>query len=144
MTEIATRNVFTDEGQRTEAGMLFKRLEESMAGKTRKVGPADLLQVTPKFAQFLAGILEQIAEGRTFTIGTLPEELTTTVAAEQLGISRMTLMKAIRDGELRAHKVGTHTRVNTKDVLALRTRRIEHQRHALEELLAVEDEFDIR
>jgi excisionase family DNA binding protein len=144
VTQSATTNLFTDEAQRAEARALFQRLEASMASPKDAAAPSGLSQVSPKFARFLSTILEQVASGATFTIGTLPKELTTTVAAEQLGISRMTLMKFIREGELQAYKVGTHTRVRTADVLALRQLRADRQRQALQDLLAAEDEFNIR
>ena len=73
---------------------------------------------------------------------TVPKGTLIIRAAEQLGISRPTLMKLIRDGELPAHKVGTHHRVKTADVLAHRRARLERQRSALDELRALEDELD--
>ena len=46
--------------------------------------------------------------------------MTTTVAAQRIGVSRPTLMKAIRAGELPAHKVGSHFRIRTEDADAFR------------------------
>ncbi len=62
--------------------------------------------------------LRSIGDGNTLTIGSLPSELTTTAAADLLGISRTTLMKRIHRGEIPSHKVGTHTRLKASDVLA--------------------------
>jgi excisionase family DNA binding protein len=91
----------------------------------------------------LAGVLTEVvrivATGGTVTIGSMPEELTTTSAADLLGISRPTLMKLIREGQMMAHKVGTHTRLNTSDVLAYRDRLREQQRAALWELRDFEE-----
>lgn len=95
-----------------------------------------------ELARLLAHVIEGIAEGRTMTVGTLPREITTTVAAAQLGVSRPTLMKMVAAGELPAHKVGSHTRLLTEDVLAFRRRRLERQRAELDELLALEDELE--
>ena len=79
----------------------------------------------------LEDLLRQVvmaaAEGATVTIGTLPTEISTTEAARQLDISRPTLMKLIREGQVAAHKVGTHHRLKTSDVIAFR-----EQRHAAE------------
>jgi excisionase family DNA binding protein len=53
----------------------------------------------------------------------VPEELTTSTAAEQLGIPRTTLMKMIVRSEIPAHKAGSHTRPRTCDVMAFRSER---------------------
>lgn len=87
-------------------------------------------------------ILEVMASGGTVLIGALPEELTTTVAAEQLGISRPTLMRMIRNGEIPAHKVGTHHRLKAVDVLTFKRERLERQRKAFDELRALEEDLD--
>lgn len=100
-------------------------------------------RISGEFAETMSSLLRAIGSGRTVTIGALPDELTTTVAAQQIGVSRPTLMKWIRDGELPAHKVGSHTRVKTSDLIALRLARANAQRQALEELLALEDRLNI-
>jgi len=96
----------------------------------------------PELASILATVLEVMARGGSVTIGSLPEELTTTVAADQLGISRPTLMKMIQNGEIPAHRKGTHHRLKRSDVLAFKRARLERQRQAFDELRALEDELD--
>ncbi|HZK04577.1 MAG TPA: helix-turn-helix domain-containing protein [Actinomycetaceae bacterium] len=76
------------------------------------------------------------------TIGTLPKELTTTTAAGILGVSRPTLMKMIGRGEIPAHKVGTHSRLFSRDVLEFRRAQREDARKAFEELRELEDLLD--
>lgn len=102
--------------------------------------PAALRSVVPTN---LVGVLEEalrvVATGGSVTIGSMPDELTTTSAADLLGISRPTLMKLIREGHIVAHKVGTHTRLNTSDVLAYRDRLHIQQRAALRELRDFEE-----
>lgn len=98
--------------------------------------------VPRELAGIIGRVLEVMARGGTVLIGSLPEQLTTTIAAEQLGVSRPTLMRMIRDGEIPAHKVGTHHRLKAADVLAFKRARLERQRQALEELHALEDELD--
>lgn len=57
----------------------------------------------------------------------LPEELTSTQAVERFGMSRPTLKKKISKGMIPAHKVGTHTRLSTRDVLEhLRRSHLDH------------------
>jgi excisionase family DNA binding protein len=105
------------------------------AGHTVKLGP--------ELSQILTRIVRALAGGGTVTIGSIPEVLTTTTAAELLGISRPTLMKHVAAGELTSHKVGSHTRLKSADVLAFRQMRLQRQRAAAEELLALEDELEI-
>lgn len=102
--------------------------------------PAGLRSVVPaNLAGVLTEVVRIVAAGGTVTIGSMPEELTTTSAADLLGISRPTLMKLVRDGQLAAHKVGTHTRLNTADVLAHRDGLRERRRAALQDLRDFED-----
>ena len=53
-------------------------------------------------------LLSSLNEGRGVTIAFAGEELTSTVAAQILGVSRPTLIKWANDGLLPSHKVGTH------------------------------------
>lgn len=97
------------------------------------------IDLPPALADLVGAVVRAVAAGRTVTVGTLPDELTTTVAAEQLGISRPTLMKLINDGKIPAHKVGSHTRVLTEDVVMFRRARLDRQRAALAELIELSD-----
>lgn len=92
--------------------------------------------------QAVAQVIAMMAQGKHVVIGTMPEELTTSVAAEQLGISRPTLMKLIRSGELPSHKVGSHHRVKHADIEAFRQKRLARQAEAFEALHALEGELD--
>lgn len=74
----------------------------------------------------LIGALRAIATRGRVLIEQLPEELTSTRAAELLGVSRPTLMKWARQNRLPSFKVGSHTRFHTTDVQAFqRTLRAE-------------------
>ncbi|MFD6882942.1 helix-turn-helix domain-containing protein [Rhodococcus sp. BL-253-APC-6A1W] len=106
--------------------------------------PADLLSVVPaELARILVEVVQTVAAGGTVTIGSMPDELTTTSAADLLGVSRPTLMKLIREEQIPAHKVGTHTRLNTADVLAYRDRLREQQRAAFQDLRDFEEAEDL-
>jgi excisionase family DNA binding protein len=96
--------------------------------------------VPPELSRLLTTILDTVANGGVITIGTMPDELTTTTAADLLGISRPTLMKFVSAGDLKAHRVGSHTRLKTSDVLEFRRARLDRQRRAFEELLALDVE----
>lgn len=101
------------------------------------------VEVAPDLNRLLQIVLKTIAEGGSVTVQTLPRELSTTVAAAELGVSRPTLMRMIRDGELPAHKVGSHHRLMLTDVQEFRRVQIQHQRAAFERLRELEDDLGI-
>ena len=89
-----------------------------------------------ELAELIRQVLEAVATGRPVTVAALPRELTTSNAAALLGVSRPTLMKMIDREEVPVHKVGTHTRLASEDVLALRAERRVRERAAFEQLRA--------
>ena len=84
-------------------------------------------------------VLESQSKGSRVVISTTPKELRTTAAAEMLGISRPTLLKLVREGELPSHKVGAHHRFLLNDVLEYRDKQQEIKR---EHFLAVRGSLD--
>lgn len=84
-------------------------------------------------------VLESLSKGSRAVISTTPKELRTTAAAEMLGISRPTLLKLVREGELPSHKVGAHHRFLLNDVLEYRDKQQEIKR---EHFLAVRGSLD--
>ncbi len=82
----------------------------------------------------LAAVLHVAAKGGKVTFTTLPSEMTTAAAAALLGISRPTLMKKIRDKEIPAHKVGSHTRVKTDDLMKFKAARNAKQKKVFADL----------
>lgn len=52
-------------------------------------------------------------------------------------------MKLVREEKIPSHKVGSHTRLHSKDVLAFRRAQLEHQSKAFEELRALEEEWGV-
>lgn len=84
-------------------------------------------------------VLESLSKGSRVVILTTPKELRTTAAAEMLGISRPTLLKLVREGELPSHKVGAHHRFLLNDVLEYRDKQQEIKR---EHFLAVRGSLD--
>ena len=104
------------------------------------VDPGSLESVVPpELARILTAVVAVVAAGGTVTIGLVPSEVTTTTAAQMLDISRPTLMKLIGEGEIPAHKVGTHTRLKSSDVIAYQERQRAAQRAAFDDLRAFED-----
>lgn len=79
--------------------------------------------VPDHLSAFVSHVLHTVAQGATIQVRTMPEEVSTTVAADHLGISRPTLMKLIREGAIDAHLVGSHHRLKWSDVEAFEEQR---------------------
>lgn len=88
-------------------------------------------------ATVLAAI-RALTESGEVAITRMPEQLTSTSAADVLGISRPTLMKWARAGKIESFKVGTHTRFHRDDVLSLKRQVAKEQDEALERLRSFE------
>lgn len=86
--------------------------------------------------------LRIIGEGGSVSIGQMPEELTSTVAANLLGVSRPTLLRWSREGKIDSFKVGVHTRFHLTEVMKLRDQRESERRKRFEELRALDAEGD--
>lgn len=87
-------------------------------------------------------IVGRLADGAEIGISTLPEELTTTTTAQRLGISRPTLMKFIRNGQIPSYKVGTHTRINRSVLNAFIEQRQQDRHEALASLAAIDATYE--
>ncbi|PPF13164.1 DNA-binding protein [Rathayibacter sp. AY1E3] len=94
-------------------------------------------------SSFLRFILEQAAEGASFSIASRPEELTSTVAADLVGVSRPTLMKMAREGLVPSIRVGTHTRFKSADIEEFLRARSEARAAAFKELRQIDDELEL-
>ena len=92
------------------------------------------VRLPDRIQHLLMATLASVAEHGEVTIGRLPEELTSTVAAELLSVSRPTLMKWVGDGRITGFKVGSHTRFKREDVFRLREERARARRAAFQEL----------
>lgn len=101
-----------------------------------------LAALPPEIGRILQQVLDVISRGGSVTVGAIPEVLTTVTAAEVLGVSRPTLMKMIRDGEIPSFKVGTHHRLKAADVFAVRAERRARQRAAFDALRELDDSFE--
>ncbi|WP_104118361.1 helix-turn-helix domain-containing protein [Arthrobacter sp. B1805] len=147
LSENKRTEVTTTEQQASQARAVVEVLHADNIPPTRDASVAlgredgNVVPVPPELFSILQQVVEVISSGGTVTVGTLPKELTTTVAASILGISRPTLMKLISKGEISAHKVGTHSRVFASDVLEYKARRSVSRRSAFDALRAMEEDF---
>lgn len=117
---LSNDSLIIDDEVQVQALELVEEAEDSRLGRLQVSINGRQFDVPPELSDLLVFVIERAAQGGAIHIRTMPDELTTTVAADLLGVSRPTLMKMINDKQLPSHSVGTHRRVRSKDVIRLR------------------------
>ncbi|MGB4777415.1 excisionase family DNA-binding protein [Microbacterium sp.] len=85
------------------------------------VGAHDRVELTEQLHAILKQVVEALSRGRSISILTRDQEISTQQAAEILGVSRPTVVRLIDEGELNAHVPGAVRRkLRLADVLAFR------------------------
>ncbi len=97
------------------------------------------LDIPRRALEPLTRLLELMEQGADVEICAREQELTTGKAADLLNVSRPHLVELLESGEIPFHKVGSHRRVRTSDLLDYKRQRKQQSRKRLEEL-AREDE----
>ena len=92
----------------------------------------------------IAGLLDEILKnmqaGKAVSIVPEHQQLTTQRAANILGVSRPFMVRLLEEGELTFHMVGSHRRVNLKDLLAYKKRRDEERHDSINRMARMEME----
>lgn len=105
-------------------------------GETTKI-------VLPKaLGQLVLDLLTHVSREEMVTFVPYGAELTTNQAADLLNVSRPHLIKLLNDREIDFHKVGSHRRIKSEDVLAYKRRRDETRSSALDRLQQMGQEAD--
>lgn len=129
----------------TEAKKLLGDSNETAV--TLTISGNESQEIGDALSQVIQQVLHALAQGQRIEIQTSPQYLTTTMAARRIGISRPTLMKAIRSGELPAFKVGSHFRIRTGDAEVFRKTLLEktiaQKEQALKDLWKFEEENNL-
>ena len=91
--------------------------------------------------QVLTRVVAAMKNGKAITLAPVSRRLTTSQAAEMLGISRPTLIKLLDEHEIPYEQPGRHRRIRLDDMLAYRDRRRHERRSILDEMTrqAVQD-----
>ena len=142
-TALLSGNQIVDEAVKIAAtNLVAEAHDRQVGGVSMTLDDGTEVALDQNLARFLVNMVQSIAADGTLSTQSLPEELTTTTAAQVIGISRPTLMKMIARNELPSKKVGSHTRLQRGDVLDFRARRQEARLSAVEELRHAGDAFD--
>ncbi len=91
----------------------------------------------------LQRILKEMSQGNAVSVVSLEAELTTQQAADLLNVSRPFVVKLLDDGVLPHRMVGSHRRVQLKEVLEYKQRTMEQRREALRELTQLSQEMGL-
>jgi excisionase family DNA binding protein len=79
-------------------------------------GKEESLEIPQKAFTFLKFILGNMAEGKALQLISVESELSTQQAADLLGVSRPFIVKLLEQGKIPFKKVGSHRRVDIKDL----------------------------
>ncbi|MEJ1089401.1 helix-turn-helix domain-containing protein [Microbacterium sp. Mu-80] len=124
------------DGLRAEAARVVEQAgDEKVSSVVITTETGKQIEVPTDLAEVLDSIVHRMVQGGRIVLASMPELLTTSNAADVLGVSRPTLVKLIEDGKLPAVMRGTHRRVRWSDLSRFRDEREAQRRAAVRELL---------
>lgn len=102
------------------------------------------IELPEEVYRLLVHVTDAMSRGMAVTIAPRSTTLTTSQAAELLGVSRPTLIKFLEEGRISFTKVNSHRRLSLHDVLEFQKARRDEQYAALEAMrVDVEDDAPI-
>lgn len=83
----------------------------------------ETIDLTPSLAEVIRDAVKVLSAGHAITLSPLHRMMTTTEAADILGISRQFLTRLLDRGEIAFERPNSHRRLKLADVLAFKERR---------------------
>lgn len=125
---------------------LVKEVEDFLAAHTHSaalVADDQRIDLPDEVFQVLKGVAQAMARGKAVTVAPVELRLTTSQAADMLGISRPTLIRLLADGALPYEQPRRHRLLRLGDVLAYKKSRHVTNRMALAEMTRQAYEDDL-
>ena len=136
--------IVAPEEERSSIASIEEYLESSRGQAAKLLGPSkDGVPIPPSLRRVLVAAARQLADGNGVSIIPVTAEVTTQQAADVLNVSRPFVIGLLDKGEIPFHKVGTHRRIQLKDLLAYRRRRDAARRAVLDGLASEAQELGI-
>lgn len=135
-TRLRTSHV-SDTRQRERLAITAERLADPLS--TLAVGGEPAL-IPDVARQAVADVIARLSRGETVVVSSHTDLLTTSQAADQLGISRTYLLRLLAGGKIPYTMRGTHKRIKIEDLLAYRRRQSEQRSAALDQVARVSRE----
>jgi excisionase family DNA binding protein len=99
------------------------------------------LMLPSSVLRLLVRLLAEVGQGHGVALTPLRADLTSQQAADILNVSRPHLVKLLDQGAIPSHKVGTHRRVRTEDLLAYKREFLAKRHAVLDELQALSQDL---
>ncbi len=122
-----------------EDELAIAQLEQLLSkGIPRLIGTNDQeIPLPPQVFEMLHKIIQCMVSGQVLHLIPAEQEMTTQQAADLLNVSRPFLVKELEKGEIPFRAVGSHRRVQFKDVMAYKNCRDQKRRRILDDLTAL-------
>lgn len=129
-----TCSILLDENERKSIITFIENLNGGSSARG-----INICDIPEEVTALLTHIRDALENGETISLSAMPTEVTTTTAASMLNVSRPTVMKLIRSGRLTARKAGSHHRLKTQEVCALREEMKQTECEAIFDLIDFEE-----
>ena len=136
MTVITERTVMPPEHPEGLSGVLALLVPQP-AGHATLTGPdGTRLELPAEVFEVLREVVAALSQGLAITVAPHQTVLSTTEAAQLLGVSRPTLVRLLESGEIPFDKPGRHRRVRLADMLAYQQRSHRRRASLLDQMVA--------
>jgi excisionase family DNA binding protein len=133
---LAERTVLPPEDLGRLSGVLAALTTRRAHGAALIGTDGERLDVPPEVFEIFREVVEALAQGLAITIAPHQMILSTSEAADILGVSRPTLVRLLEAGEIPFEQPGRHRRVRLADVLAYHERSRRHRAAGLDQMVA--------